>query len=91
MNEPAATPKPLGTVNSVVPQCPICGARAWIRKAPILQPGKTFQEIAVAAVIPENTQVDQIIEGELTGMAVINFVCSNCGFVRQHDRAIYKP
>jgi hypothetical protein len=44
-----------------------------------LSKDEKFQEVVVA---------DR--NGQLLGMGVMSFICSTCGFVRQHDLGIYK-
>jgi hypothetical protein len=72
----------VGTVNGVVPVCPICGNRDWGKVAPPdLKEGERFEEMIIG-VRGEN---------QMVGMPVITFVCNVCGFARQHGRGIYRP
>jgi hypothetical protein len=82
MNDtPKAAVSPTGTVMGVVPRCPICGTQAWtLVRPPDLKEGETYQEITTV-----------LRDGALIGMSVRQFVCENCGFVRQHNETTYKP
>ena len=72
---------PVGTVHGVVPRCPICGNQGWVTARPTdLKPGEPFQEV-----------VASVRSGVLLGLAVQVFICTNCGWVRQHLVGTYKP
>jgi hypothetical protein len=72
----------IGTINGIVPPCPICGNRDWAKVAPHdLKEGERFEEMVIG-VREEN---------QMVGMPVITFVCNVCGFVRQHGKGTYKP
>ena len=78
-DNPSGQVLPMGTFNGVVPRCPICGNQNWARRVPgDLSKDEKFQEVVVA---------DR--NGQLLGMGVMSFICSTCGFVRQHDLGIY--
>ena len=72
---------PVGTVNGVVPRCPICGNQHWARKIPEgLDAREDFTEILAALNGPK-----------LFSLPVVNFVCTTCGYVRSHDKEFWRP
>lgn len=83
MKNPARGPlhQDIGTINGVVPRCPMCGTHGWERKIPDdLKADEPFDEALIAT---RNKQ--------LLTMKVISFFCVNCGFARQHDIERYRP
>jgi hypothetical protein len=72
------SPDGSGEIDGKVPECPICKTHGWRRWLPDdLQEAEVFQEVVMAQRIKGG-------DANLVGLRVLSFVCTYCGFVRQH-------